>query len=329
METKILTHADCDGICAGAIALSAFPNAEVFFTKPVSLLDDLSSCDAKKIIICDIAIDRRYESELIQLFESLNKKGTMLYYFDHHPIRRNTKASIMQSSIFIHKIGVSASELVYRYFKDNLPKERVWIAIYGAIGDYTDNTKSFRKELANWDKNSLYFEVSTIILGIKDKRFESYDGKREIVYALANGNIPSEVPELVESAKKAAKREFELYEEIKEKAVRDGVVGYVFDPEHFGFRSASALFSATVTNALIGICVHTRKNKLDLTIRSRDETITLNRLAEDVAISLGGSGGGHERAAGARIPKGTFDRFLEAVNAIFSDKKKRSRYLKH
>ena len=56
MKTVILTHADCDGICAGAIAKAKFREADVFFTKPVSFFHDLKNVNAERIVICDIAM---------------------------------------------------------------------------------------------------------------------------------------------------------------------------------------------------------------------------------------------------------------------------------
>ena len=60
MKTTILTHADCDGLCAGAIALAKFPDADVFFTKPVSFLYDFRDTKAERIVICDIALTKSH-----------------------------------------------------------------------------------------------------------------------------------------------------------------------------------------------------------------------------------------------------------------------------
>ena len=78
----ILTHADCDGICAGSVALTKHPTAKVFFTKPVSLLNDLESTNADTIIITDIALTRRDTHNILREME--RKKE--IYYFDHHPL---------------------------------------------------------------------------------------------------------------------------------------------------------------------------------------------------------------------------------------------------
>ena len=49
-------------------------------------------------------------------------------------------------------------------------------------------------------------------------------------------------------------------------------------------------------------------------MRTRDYSLKLNVLADRAAEAVGGSGGGHSSAAGAKIPKGTFLRFLEELN---------------
>jgi single-stranded-DNA-specific exonuclease len=319
MKTVILTHSDCDGICAGAIALSRFPDADVFFTKPVSLYDDLNAQDADRIIIADIAITRKDITEVIGLLEQKSRKSEVLY-FDHHPLPEKAMKKIRETiSVYINGEG-SASELIYRYYQKELPSERIWLAIYGAIGDYEERTEFVKERLLSWDARALYFQASTIFLGIKDKDFEGYDAKRLIVQTLAEGHNPSDVAGLVEAAKRVVKDEFSLYEMIKQNAKKLGDIGYVKDMYSFGFRGPSALFAATVTNSRVGMAVYNRKNNLDITIRSRDYSVELNSLAEDAAEAVGGSGGGHSQAAGARIPFDKFDDFLKAANRLLKRK---------
>ena len=209
---------------------------------------------------------------------------------------------------------MSASELIYRYYRRSIPRERSWIAIYGAIGDYSGDTEFVKNAILNWDARALYFEVSTIVMGIKNDEFSGYDAKRNIVRVLSRGDNPSDIPGLVASAKQAVNREFDLYELIKKKAKRYEKIGYVKDIQSFGFRGPSALFASTVMNTPVGLSVYTRERYLDVTLRARDERIPLNRLAEKSSEMVGGSGGGHPRAAGARIPLGSFETFLEKIN---------------
>lgn len=311
-NTKILTHADCDGICAGAVALSKFPGSDVFFTKPVSLYSDLKDVEEDRIVICDIALNKPDAPKIVELFQDKE-----VLYFDHHIVPKTvSEPQIKKASEYVHEENVSASELIYRYYQNDIPPERVWPAIYGAIGDYCDNTPFIQKRIKKWDRRAMFFQVSTLVLGIKNERYHKYDAKRRIVSRLSRGGNPSDMDGLVDSARRAVSREFQLYAEVKDRAKSRGKVAFVKDLHFFGFRGASALFSANVQNKRIGLSVYTRKNHLDITMRGIDNEAPLNILAEMAAEKVGGSGGGHPSAAGARISKGRFDEFLKEMNGV-------------
>jgi single-stranded-DNA-specific exonuclease len=319
MKTVILTHSDSDGICAGAVALSKFPGAEIFFTKPVSFYDDLNSQKAGRIVITDIAIPRRDVSDVVKLLEKKSRNCEILY-FDHHRLPEKARKRL-ESVLKVYVNGeASASELIYRHFQNEIPKERVWIAIYGAIGDYEQNTEFVEDRIKNWDARALYFEASTIVLGIKDRNFNDYDSKRLIVRTLASGKNPSDVPGLVKAARDVVNEEFDLYEMVKKVAKKSGDVGFVKDIHFFGFRGPSATFAATVTNSRIGLSVYTRRSDyLDISMRSRDYSVPLNHLAEEAGEAVGGSGGGHPQAAGTRIPLDKFKDFLKELNKMLDN----------
>ncbi len=313
MKITILTHSDCDGMCAGAIALSRFPRAEVFFTKPASFADDLEECTSDKIIICDIAFTPNDREKLKHI---IKEKPAKMLYFDHHPLDEGTKSFLKKHLELHHSPDMSASEIIYRHFKDEIPPERVWIAIYGAIGDYCENTEFVKRVEKDWDVRALYFEVSTLVLGIKTHYFESYDKKREIVKSLSKGKNPSDVSGLVMSAKDAVKEEFELYEIVKERAEKRGKIGVVFDLEGFGFRGPAALFAATVTKSVIGMSIYKRNDHYDITVRTRNYDIDLNELLSKAASEVNGTGGGHPQAGGARVPSSRLGDFIESVNSM-------------
>lgn len=311
MTTTILTHSDADGICAGAIAFCRFPKSNVFFTKPVSFYYDLKHTDAERILICDIALTKQDAKRTVNLMR--NKRAEILY-FDHHFIPETVRSKDIEGiTKYTHKLNTSASELIYRYYRKDIPAEGIWIAIYGAIADYADETPFITDKLKNWDRRAMYFEVSTLVMGIKNDEFNTYDAKRKIVSVMAKGGNPSDVPGLVMSAKEAVNREFDLYDEVKSTSKTYGDLAFVQDIHSFGFRGPAALFAATVKNKKVGLSVYTRGKYLDITIRGRG-SIPLNTLAERSAEAVGGSGGGHPQAAGAKIPLGSLDTFLKQLN---------------
>ncbi len=307
----ILTHADTDGICSAALLKKVYPQSKVFFTKPVSLLADLKEIKQKEIFISDIAINKRDSQKILDL---IKRKNFDITWIDHHPLP--AKLSEITNICNFITGDASASELVFRYFEKQLSPESIWLAIYGAIGDYETETEFVKKHILNWDVRALYFEASALVLGIKEYGFDNYNAKREIVNILASGKNPSEIQGLVFSAKKVVKQEFILYDLVKKSVQIFGDLAYVTRIPHFGFRGPSALFAATATKKQLGLCVFTTEKYIDITMRSPNKKIPLNTLAEKAAEPIGGSGGGHPTAAGARIPIGTLDKFLEKTNEL-------------
>lgn len=322
MKTLILTHSDCDGMCAGALALSMFPGSRVFFTKPVSFLSDLRYNEngherPERIVICDLALTSRDARTIVDELRKMHDTGIELLYFDHHPLPKGiTLKKLSFISALSHAEGACTAEQVYKYFEKQLPPECAWLAIYGAIGDYLDDTHFARQAMLNWDKRTLYFEVSTLVMGIKNDEFGNYGAKRDIVRTLAKGKNPSDVPGLVQAAKQAVDREFKLYEYVKKKAKSIRNIAYLEGIPAFGFRGPSALFAATVRDKPVGLCVYRRKNHIDITIRSRNPRLNLGRLAEQAAHEVDGSGGGLAGAAGARIAKNAFQAFVKKLNSL-------------
>src|SRR5512138_485882 len=113
MRTIIFTHADSDGLCAGALALAAFPDSPIFFTNAVSILADLENAAGfDRAVICDIAINIPSSTQLKTRIDRLAAE-TEVIYIDHHPLPEGFKADWL-----ISNTASSASEMTYRQFRD-------------------------------------------------------------------------------------------------------------------------------------------------------------------------------------------------------------------
>jgi single-stranded-DNA-specific exonuclease len=89
-------------------------------------------------------------------------------------------------------------------------------------------------------------------------------------------------------------------------------IAYVLDfPFSLG---KTATYVRGMTDSLIGIAGERRKDKIDMSLRTCDERINLNGPLRDIAPELGGSGGGHPMAAGARVPEKNFEKLLTQIN---------------
>ncbi len=304
----IFTHGDSDGVCSGSIAKSAYPDARLYFTSPVNLYDRLKLAEGfNTVIICDLAIDERTCKQLYHRLEEL-AKHVELIYIDHHPLPEMN----WDAPWFHHDLGSCASELTYRVFKDRLDRDIRRVAIYGAIGDFCDNTPEVAKWLTDWDKRSLYFQAGTLIQALQYIG-RDHDFKRSLVNPLSHDVIPSEIPGLLEFAKEASKIEEDLRMRVKEQVMTLNRLAYVVDPK--GYLSKAAIYAASYGKKDVGIAAHyrRRRNAYDISIRSRSQ-VDMNRIIRSVAPEFGGTGGGHPVAAGARIPVDSFDAFIHELD---------------
>jgi RecJ-like exonuclease len=307
MNAWILTHGDTDGLCAGALALAVHPEARVFFTNPYGLLEDLTAVEeANLIIICDIALSG---PQVIEKFKEIEKRSELIY-IDHHPLPEGISKELLPSRI-IHKIGSSAAELTYRFFQSKFDARESRVAIYGAIGDCLEQTPFIQHLLEKWDKRTLYFESGIIIQGIEGRK-RDYTLKRNIISNLARNLPPSFDSKLIELAIEHSHREEAAILELGNKAQVKGRISYVLNyPFSLG---KTATYITGLSNTVVGIAGEDWKGMVDMSLRTRSLKIDLNRLLRKICPPLEGTGGGHPLAAGARVPKQNFERFLDELN---------------
>ena len=310
MDTWIFAHGDVDGICSAAIALAANPEAQVFFSHPYGLVGDLNEArDSDKVIICDISLSENHVLRLMDKFSAISEKG-QLFYVDHHPLPDGLTDSDIPGKV-IHRVGSSASELTYSLFKSELSLIHSRIAIYGAIGDYLDDTPMIRRLIERWDKRTLYFESGLLVQAIEGRK-RDYELKRDIVFSLAMNLPPSFDKRLVDLAVQHSHIEEIAIRELKDRIQILGEVAYVVGfPFSLG---KTATYIKGLAGVAVGVAGEERKNLIDLSLRTNKPEIDLNKILRRITARFGGSGGGHPNAAGARIPKERFKEFLRKLN---------------
>lgn len=310
MKTWIFAHGDTDGICSGAIALAANPEAHIFFTNPYGLAEDLNAAkNNDTVIICDLALSESNLTQTLQRFSSIAEKGS-LTYIDHHPLPKAISKDKMPGKV-IHSLKSSTSELAYSLFQPALDPLQARVAIFGAISDYQDNTLSIQKLLKRWDKRTLYFESGILIQGIEGQK-RNYELKRHIISNLAHNIPPSADDKLIELAVQQTHLEESAIRKLKTQVQVKGKIAYTFNfPFSLG---KTAIYAAGLTDASIGVACEEWKDVIDMSLRTSNPKIDLNRLLKRIVPKLGGIGGGHRAAAGARIPKEKIEIFLNELN---------------
>lgn len=313
----IISHGDTDGICSAGIALSAFKDAKLFFSHPIGLPEDLKSVDGD-VIICDIALARDVYKETLKELRRLKDNGKEVIYIDHHPLPEEYDPSNFPAEM-VHSVNSCASEQTYKKLEEKVSPDMSRLAIIGAIGDYLDKTYEIDKLLIRWEKRNLYFEAGILIQAIESTG-RNYQDKREIAYFISNNKTPSSDENLVRKAISASIVEEDMRKRIKEEFVLRGNVAYVID---LGWSlGKSAVYSKGLAGALVGIGAEHRKDYVEMSLRTHSDSIDLNLMLKRITAKMGGMGGGHPKASGARIPREKFSQFIAELNEAIIEKKK-------
>jgi single-stranded-DNA-specific exonuclease len=306
----IITHGDCDGICAGAIALYSNKGARVIFSNPVKLCTTLNNISKDEdLIICDVAINKSTFNEIIQ---TLNSFSSHILYIDHHPMPQNIESKVNRNLTLIKSEDQCASELTYVFFEKTLPVDMSRVAIYGAIGDYQDNTVIIGSLLENWDKRTLYFQTGVLVQALEDIG-RNDDIKIRILQELSDNVPPSGIDSLLEHAIIAFRREEEMRNSIEKNVTIVGNIGYILQPD--GPLGKAAVYARAYAKAVVGVAGEIRQGLVEMSLRTASN-VDLDRNLNKIAPTFGGLGGGHEMAAGAQVP---YDKFYDFVSALNSE----------
>ncbi len=306
----ILAHGDSDGICSAAIALSIFKKARLFFTHPVGLVTDLGQVDGNLLVV-DVALPSKGYQEVVQELHNIHEKGHNVIYIDHHPYPPDFTPEGFPGEL-IHSLNASASELTFIRFKSCLDPDMSRVAIYGAIGDYLDRTYNIERLLEFWDKRLLYLESGLLVQAIESMG-RNHDAKRELARYLSENNLPSGDEKIVKRAISETIVEEDMRKIIEEEAKVVGHIAYVMDLKWS--LGKSAIYARAAKNAMVGVGAERRKDFVDMSLRTPMEGLELNKAVIEIAGRMGGSGGGHAKAAGARVPADRFKVFLEELNS--------------
>ncbi|MCX8188718.1 MAG: DHHA1 domain-containing protein [Nitrososphaeria archaeon] len=307
----IITHGDCDGICAGALALSVFPESKVVLSNPIRLYDSLKKVyPDETVIICDIAINEILFEKMGYLLNNFKH----VTYIDHHPLSSKIVSQFGPNIELVHELECSTSELTFYKFQELIDPEFSRIAVYGAIGDYLDNTKGVENIILNWDKRTLYFQTGILIQALE--AIGKNDNKKlEILEKLSKNVPPSEINSLIELAIEATQNEEEMRKYVKANVLKVGEIGCVLNPN--GPLGKAAIYAKAYACASVGLAGEIKHGKVEMSLRTHF-SIDLNSILLQIVSKFDGVGGGHAKAAGAEVPYERFQDFLNELNAKVS-----------
>jgi single-stranded-DNA-specific exonuclease len=310
---QIIAHEDADGICSAALVRMNDPTSRVYFSKPCSLLHDLDYMDSRKdLTVLDIALCELAKERIVT---RLSRWQGEVLYIDHHPDTASTFQT--QSKVKVIAGTVSSSELTFTHLASKLSREAERVMLMGAIGDYADLTPLCIDRLNRWDRRSVFLQAGFLCGALEVTRPE-HEFHRQIVDLLASCRPPCEDNRIVTSAVKASELEESFRQRVEKSAKKSGRIGVVYDLN--GPAGKGATYAAAATGVSIGAYVDNdeRRGIADISFRVIDRSVDLNVILRAVAPKLGGSGGGHAEACGARVPTSKLDQLFVAINEMLT-----------
>jgi RecJ-like exonuclease len=245
----------------------------------------------QRLFICDLGLSKRTQGKFLSLVEEIVSKGIKVTYFDHHDVGDGIKKELKKNGVtLIHSIEECTSVQIYEKYKKKLDSHAAFFAASAALTDYMECRPLASVLMSRFDRQFLMLEATAL----------SY---------MISSNQHNE--------------EF-LVKVVDVLSVRT-VQGAIVNKKNVAYApSVSDLSAGVIVNFVLGISekpvamVYRLKDDINsyiISIRaSKACKVHLGRIVNEVASNIGGSGGGHEKACGAMVPKDKLEEFIDAID---------------
>ncbi|MEE9563540.1 MAG: DHHA1 domain-containing protein [Nitrosopumilaceae archaeon] len=320
-KTKVvcLSHKeDADGISSAALIREAFGGDAVLVDYPgqMEALQQLTNDQKlKTLFICDLGLSKKNQDEFVQILNDLRKRKVTITYIDHHDIDPKIFKQLKKIGVkMIHNVKECTSVLVYDKFKTKLSDHAAFIAACAAITDYMEDRPLGSKLLQLFDRQFALISATVLTYNIvghqKDPDYLLY-----LVEELSESKYPHDIPNTYEFAQIQVEKLSKIIAKVKKD---------MKTMKNFGYMELSDSGASGAVNFVLGLSGKdvgvAYKERVDhgiyaVSIRgSKNCKVHLGRIINALATELGGSGGGHDKACGAVIPKPKIKTFLKEFN---------------
>jgi len=310
---------DADGIGAASLIRQAFGGETRLVDYP-GLMNELEQLrndgSLKTLFICDLGLSKTNQDQFVELLERLRKNRVSVTYIDHHDIEDEIKKKIQSLEVkLIHTINECTTVQVYGAFKSKLNDHSSFIAACSAVTDYMEDRPMGSKLLQRFDKQFVLLEATvltfTIVSHQKDCDYLMY-----LVEELSEAKYPHEIPNTFEFARIQAEKISAVIQKVKDNMKKMKNLAYMEVTDSGA--SMVVNFVLGLSGKDVGVSYKLREEQgiYAVSIRgSRTCKLHLGKLVNQLATELGGSGGGHDKACGAVIPREKIAMFLKKFNS--------------
>ena len=276
----------------------------------------------KRLFICDLGLSRKTQDKFLSLVEQIISNGIKVTYFDHHDVSDGIKKELKKNGVtLIHSIEECTSVQIYEKYKKRLNSHAAFFAASAALTDYMECRPLASVLMSRFDRQFLMLEATALSYMISSNQHNEEFLVRT-VDALSEMKYPHEIEGGFAIAERYAKKVADGVRTVQRAIINKKNVAYT--------PSVSDLSAGVIVNFVLGksekpvAMVYRLKDDINsyiISIRaSKACKVHLGRIVNEVASDIGGSGGGHEKACGAMIPKAKLQEFIDAVDDAIDNK---------
>jgi RecJ-like exonuclease len=266
---------------------------------------------AERVVLCDLGVDNADFPDMLKEFKRIGRGRVT--YIDHHFMSPATRKKLRAAGVrVVHDVGDCSSMLAYKTFRADLPERARLIALCGAVTDYLDDSPTAKKMMEQADRQFVLLEASMLSYALGKN--SGINGFAELVVSeLSKMKHPHEIPGVPEAAVEQLNEVARLAERVKSEGKKIGRLAYMMTEQYSTGNVAKLLIGAF--EVPVGVALRSREEGwYEVSLRGTSECrIHLGKTIARIAQKLGGSGGGHRKAAGCRIPAGTSDSMLSQL----------------
>ena len=309
---------DADGISSAALIRQAFGGDAILVDYPgqmEALQQVIQDEKLKSLYICDLGLSKKTQDEFIDILSTLRKNKVTVTYIDHHDIDPNVIKSLEKIKVkIIHDINECTTVQVYNAFKSKLNDHASFVATCAAITDYMEDRPIGSKLLQIYDRQFALISATVLTYNIVGHQKEP-DYLLYLVEELAESKFPHDIPNTFEFAQIQVEKLSQMIAKVKAGMKTMKNLGYM---EILDAGASGAVnFVMGLSGKDVGVAY---KERVDhgiyaVSVRgSKHCKVHLGKIVNILATDLGGSGGGHDKACGAVIPKPKIKKFITELN---------------
>ena len=320
-KTKIVCvshEEDADGISSAALIKQAFGGNTILVDYP-GMMDAMQPLrndeQLKQLFICDLGLNKKNESDFVELLLTLRKRKVKVTYIDHHDLDKKIINQLEKNKVkVIHDVNECTTVQVYNAFKNKLTDHSAFIAACAAITDYMEDRPIGSKLLQIFDRQFALISATVLTYNIVGHQKEP-DYLLYLVDELSESKYPHNIPNTYEFAQIQVGKLAEIISKVKKSMKTKKNLGYMEITDSGA--SGAVNFVLGLSGKDVGVAYKERTDYgiYAVSIRgSKTCKVHLGKLVNKLSTKFGGSGGGHDKACGASIPKSEINKFINALN---------------